>query len=162
MAEGKILLILVIALLVLGPERLPKLAADVGRWVGRARAMARQLQTQLDQEVHVQTVLREQVRAATTMTPPTAATTMTPPTAATTMTPASAPTAPAAAPADAAPVAADPTHSHAHPPGEVHPDYAAGIAAAAAAVAAHSAPIAPTAGVATAPLTPDDHGPSRA
>ncbi len=153
MAEGKILLILVIALLVLGPERLPKLAADVGRWVGRARAMARQLQTQLDQEVHVQTVLREQVRAATTMTPPTAATTMTP---------ASAPTAPAAAPADAAPVAADPTHSHAHPPGEVHPDYAAGIAAAAAAVAAHSAPIAPTAGVATAPLTPDDHGPSRA
>ena len=48
---SEILLIFAIALLVLGPERLPKLAADVGRWAGRARAMARQLRTQLEQEV---------------------------------------------------------------------------------------------------------------
>jgi sec-independent protein translocase protein TatB len=46
----EILLIFGIALLVLGPEKLPKLAADVGRWAGRARAMARQLRTQLEQE----------------------------------------------------------------------------------------------------------------
>jgi sec-independent protein translocase protein TatB len=46
----EIVLILGIALLVLGPERLPKLVADVGRWAGRARAMARQLRTQLEQE----------------------------------------------------------------------------------------------------------------
>ena len=46
----EILLILGIALLVLGPEKLPKLAADVGRWAGRARAMARQLRTQLEPE----------------------------------------------------------------------------------------------------------------
>jgi len=49
----EIILIFGIALLVLGPTRLPKLAADVGRWAGRARAMARQLRTQLEQEVQI-------------------------------------------------------------------------------------------------------------
>ena len=34
---SEILLIMVIALVVLGPDKLPKLAADIGRWVGRAR-----------------------------------------------------------------------------------------------------------------------------
>jgi len=47
----EIILILGIALLVLGPEKLPKLASKVGRWAGRARAMARQLRQQLDDEV---------------------------------------------------------------------------------------------------------------
>lgn len=49
----EIILILGIALLVLGPEKLPKLANQVGRWAGRARAMARQLRQQLDEEVSV-------------------------------------------------------------------------------------------------------------
>ncbi|MGQ0430675.1 MAG: Sec-independent protein translocase protein TatB [Gammaproteobacteria bacterium] len=49
----EIILILGIALLVLGPEKLPKLASQVGRWAGRARAMARQLRQQLDDEVTV-------------------------------------------------------------------------------------------------------------
>jgi sec-independent protein translocase protein TatB len=46
----EIVLILGIALLVLGPARLPKLAADIGRWAGKARGMARQLRNQLEQE----------------------------------------------------------------------------------------------------------------
>lgn len=50
----EIILILGLALLVLGPEKLPKLAAQVGRWTGRARSMARQLRAQLDQEVYFQ------------------------------------------------------------------------------------------------------------
>lgn len=50
----EIILILGLALLVLGPEKLPKLAAQIGRWTGRAKSMARQLRAQLDQEVNFQ------------------------------------------------------------------------------------------------------------
>ena len=52
----EIILILGIALLVLGPEKLPRLANQVGRWAGRARAMARQLRQQLDEEVRVNVI----------------------------------------------------------------------------------------------------------
>ncbi len=44
------LLIFGLALVVLGPEKLPKLAASIGRWVGRARTMARQFRDQLETE----------------------------------------------------------------------------------------------------------------
>ena len=48
----ELLLIFALALIVLGPEKLPKLAQQVGRWVGRARAMARQFRDQLEEEAH--------------------------------------------------------------------------------------------------------------
>src|SRR5215510_34628 len=48
----ELLLIFAIALIVLGPQKLPKLAQQVGRWVGRARAMARQFREQLEEEAH--------------------------------------------------------------------------------------------------------------
>ena len=54
----EILLILGIALLVLGPEKLPGLAEKVGRWTGRARAMARQLRTQLEHDVTMEEMTR--------------------------------------------------------------------------------------------------------
>jgi sec-independent protein translocase protein TatB len=47
---SEILVIFGIALVVLGPEKLPRLAATIGRWIGRARAMARQFRDQLEQE----------------------------------------------------------------------------------------------------------------
>lgn len=56
---SEIILILGLALLVLGPERLPDLAAKVGRWTGRARAMARQFQAQLEQEVNLENATRQ-------------------------------------------------------------------------------------------------------
>jgi Tat protein translocase TatB subunit len=49
---SELLLIFALSLVVLGPEKLPKLAQQVGRWVGRARAMARQFRDQLDEEAH--------------------------------------------------------------------------------------------------------------
>lgn len=54
----EIVLILGLALLVLGPEKLPGLAQKVGRWTGRARAMARQLRTQLEHEVTLEELAR--------------------------------------------------------------------------------------------------------
>jgi sec-independent protein translocase protein TatB len=50
---SELLLISVIALVVLGPERLPKLVGQVGRWVGKARGMARQFREQLESEVNL-------------------------------------------------------------------------------------------------------------
>lgn len=47
---SEILLIFGIALVVLGPEKLPKLANTIGKWIGRARGMARQFREQLEQE----------------------------------------------------------------------------------------------------------------
>ncbi|MBC8027699.1 MAG: twin-arginine translocase subunit TatB [Steroidobacteraceae bacterium] len=49
---SELLLICAIALVVLGPQKLPKLAQQVGRWIGRARAMARQFREQLEEEAH--------------------------------------------------------------------------------------------------------------
>ncbi|MCC6869804.1 MAG: twin-arginine translocase subunit TatB [Burkholderiales bacterium] len=46
----ELLLIFALALVVLGPEKLPRVANQVGRWIGRARAMARQFREQLEDE----------------------------------------------------------------------------------------------------------------
>src|ERR1700704_1712614 len=61
---SEILLTSAIALVVLGPERLPKVARQVGNWMGRARAMARQLSEQLDREVSADDLLKEQNKKA--------------------------------------------------------------------------------------------------
>ena len=47
---SEIVVIFGLALVVLGPEKLPKLAKTIGRWAGRARSMARQFQDQLESE----------------------------------------------------------------------------------------------------------------
>ena len=44
--------IFVVGLLVLGPQRLPKMAQQMGQWAGRARRMARLLTTQLQDELN--------------------------------------------------------------------------------------------------------------
>jgi Tat protein translocase TatB subunit len=53
-AFSEVLIIFVLALVVLGPEKLPKVAAQVGRWIGRARGMARQFREQLEEEVNLE------------------------------------------------------------------------------------------------------------
>lgn len=50
----EMVVIFVIALLVLGPERLPRVARTVGLWVGRARATFARMRTELEREVNFQ------------------------------------------------------------------------------------------------------------
>jgi len=56
-------LIAIVALVVLGPERLPEAARALGKWVGRARRMMRQMSEELEREVDVSD-LRAQFRDA--------------------------------------------------------------------------------------------------
>ena len=68
MFEGRfseVLIIFVLALVVLGPEKLPRVVTELGRWVGRARSMARQFREQLEEEVQL-----EEARKAQRSAPP--------------------------------------------------------------------------------------------
>jgi len=47
----ELVVLFVIGLLILGPERLPRVATQIGRWVGRARRTANQLRFQLEREI---------------------------------------------------------------------------------------------------------------
>src|ERR1700735_4314978 len=63
---SEILLTSAIALIVLGPERLPKVARQVGNWMGRARAMARQLTEQLEREVSAEELIKTKSKSSGT------------------------------------------------------------------------------------------------
>jgi sec-independent protein translocase protein TatB len=60
---SEVVVIFVLALVVLGPEKLPKVAAQVGRWIGRARGMARQFREQLEEEVNLEETRKAQASA---------------------------------------------------------------------------------------------------
>lgn len=46
----ELMLCFVVALIVLGPEKLPRVARTVGRWTGQARGYLRNLTAELDRE----------------------------------------------------------------------------------------------------------------
>jgi sec-independent protein translocase protein TatB len=48
----ELILIAIVALLVVGPERLPKLAYDVGLWFGRLQRYVRNARFQIENELH--------------------------------------------------------------------------------------------------------------
>jgi sec-independent protein translocase protein TatB len=110
---SELLLIMGLALLVLGPEKLPKVVGEIGRWMGRARAMARQFREQLEDEAAESS--RRRAAATSANTTPAAE-----PAAAE---PAAAEPAPAEpAPAETAPVDASVTPSVAEPAPKAGPD----------------------------------------
>lgn len=50
----EMVIVFVVALLVLGPERLPRVARTAGQWVGRARSMFTRLRSELEREANFQ------------------------------------------------------------------------------------------------------------
>lgn len=55
----ELLVLFVIGLLTLGPERLPRVAAQLGRWMGKARRTAHQLRMQLEREMTMNDIMRD-------------------------------------------------------------------------------------------------------
>lgn len=75
----EILLISTLALVVLGPEKLPRVARQIGRWMGKARAMARQFREQLEEEVDLaETTRTRKTSASSTSAAPESTQTFTP------------------------------------------------------------------------------------
>ena len=65
----ELVLIMVIALLVLGPERLPQLARTVGLWLGKARGMARTIKAEIDRELAADELKRIMAKQASSSDP---------------------------------------------------------------------------------------------
>lgn len=66
-------LLFAVALVVLGPEKLPRVAAQIGRYAGQARRMARTLSAQVRDELEAEEFRArqaEQRRSAATAAPP--------------------------------------------------------------------------------------------
>lgn len=59
-------LIFVLLLVVVGPERLPKMARTAGFWVGKARRMVAAMRSEVEQELHLDEVRRSLAQQAHT------------------------------------------------------------------------------------------------
>lgn len=64
-AFSELLLIMVVALLVIGPERLPKVARTLGQWYGRARRYVNHVKSDLERDMAIEEFqkLQAQVQA---------------------------------------------------------------------------------------------------
>lgn len=48
---SELVMIGLVALLVVGPDRLPELVRTTGRWIGRAQRLAREMRSELERDV---------------------------------------------------------------------------------------------------------------
>ena len=58
-SSGELLVIAVVALVVLGPERLPKAARFIGMWVRKARSQWNSVRDELERELAAEELKRE-------------------------------------------------------------------------------------------------------
>lgn len=69
----ELILLFLIGLIVLGPERLPRVANQLGTWLGQARRMSRVLKRQLEDELNLENNLNIRPRPAPKALPATPA-----------------------------------------------------------------------------------------
>ena len=51
---SELIILFLIGLIVLGPERLPRVANQLGSWLGQARRMTRVMRRQLEEEINLE------------------------------------------------------------------------------------------------------------
>lgn len=51
---GELVVVMVVALLVIGPDKLPGIARTLGRWTGKARIYLHNVQSEIDRELRLQ------------------------------------------------------------------------------------------------------------
>jgi len=51
---SELIILFLIGLIVLGPERLPRVANQLGTWLGQARRMTRVMKRQLEEEINLE------------------------------------------------------------------------------------------------------------
>ena len=61
----ELVLLMLIGLIVLGPERLPRIANQIGGWLGQARRMTRVMKRQLEEELDFNQPPKAKVRHRT-------------------------------------------------------------------------------------------------
>ncbi len=108
----ELVLIFGLGLMILGPEKLPRIANQIGRWVGKARRTAGELRRQLERELDFDELAGKKSYSRPKPPPPPAAPTPEPPVT------------------DHAPA----NHAEIDPPPDVEPDAAVGAAPAAPAL----------------------------
>lgn len=68
---SELIILFLIGLIVLGPEKLPRVASQLGSWLGQARRMTRMMKRQLEDELDLDKELRiNPVPPVATPTPP--------------------------------------------------------------------------------------------
>jgi sec-independent protein translocase protein TatB len=60
---SEVLVCFIVALVVLGPERLPGVARSVGRWTGQAKSYLRNLSAELERETQVSELKKQLLEA---------------------------------------------------------------------------------------------------
>ena len=65
----ELVLVFVLGLLVLGPDRLPRVARTVGQWIAQAKSVANRFQREIEREIAIKD-LQERYARESVRTPP--------------------------------------------------------------------------------------------